>query len=83
MSAKRRNLRVERVIRQLRVTGVHDVIDPNDIYQGTAFLGDTVRRAHEDAKRWIADQQQSAALPDEPTTADEQEHPGEEPPDDG
>ena len=43
-----------RVIRQLRLTGVTDVIDRRDVYRGTAFLGATVRRAHDDARGWVA-----------------------------
>jgi SulP family sulfate permease len=46
-----------RVIRQLRVTGASDAIDPDDVYQGTAFLGETTRRAHDDALAWIAGRQ--------------------------
>jgi SulP family sulfate permease len=45
----------ERVIRQLRVTGITDIIGAENIYQGTVFVGETVRRAHADARAWIAE----------------------------
>jgi SulP family sulfate permease len=44
----------ERVIRQLRVTGITGIIGAENIYQGTVFVGETVRRAHADALSWIA-----------------------------
>lgn len=53
-----------RVIRQLRVTGVTDVIGADNVYRGTTFLGETVRRAHTDALAWVAARQ--APGPDEP-----------------
>jgi SulP family sulfate permease len=43
----------ERVIRQLRVTGITDIIGAGNVYQGTVFVGETVRRAHADARAWI------------------------------
>ena len=42
-----------RVIRQLRVTGTTDIIGVDNLYRGTAFLGATTRRAHDDALAWI------------------------------
>jgi sulfate permease, SulP family len=45
----------ERVIRQLRVTGITEIIGAENIYQGTVFVGETVRRAHADARAWIAE----------------------------
>jgi SulP family sulfate permease len=45
----------ERVIRQLRVTGIADILGAENIYQGTVFVGETVRRAHADAVAWIAE----------------------------
>jgi SulP family sulfate permease len=45
----------ERVIRQLRVTGATDVIGADNVYRSTAFVGETTRRAHADARRWIDD----------------------------
>jgi SulP family sulfate permease len=44
----------ERVIRQLRVTGVTETIGAENVYQGTVFVGEAVRRAHADACEWIA-----------------------------
>ena len=43
----------ERVIRQLRVTGAKDAIGADNLYRSTAFIGETVRRAHADAVAWI------------------------------
>jgi SulP family sulfate permease len=43
-----------RVIRQLRVTGTTDVIGADNIYRSTAFLGETVRQAHDDATAWVS-----------------------------
>ena len=43
----------ERVIRQLRVTGITDTIGAENIYQGTVFVGDTVKRAYADARAWV------------------------------
>jgi SulP family sulfate permease len=45
----------ERVIRQLRVTGITDIIGAENVYQGTVFVGETVRRAHADAVAWVAE----------------------------
>jgi SulP family sulfate permease len=42
----------ERVIRQLRVTGATDAIGADNLYQSTAFIGETVRRAYADAVAW-------------------------------
>lgn len=42
-----------RVIRQLRVTGTAEVIGSENIYQSTAFIGETTRKAHADALRWV------------------------------
>jgi SulP family sulfate permease len=46
----------ERVIRQLRVTGITGTIGAENVYQGTVFVGETVRRAYDDATEWIAEQ---------------------------
>jgi SulP family sulfate permease len=45
----------ERVIRQLRVTGITGTIGDENVYQGTVFVGETVRRAYDDATAWIAE----------------------------
>jgi SulP family sulfate permease len=47
----------ERVIRQLRVTGVTDVIGAENVYEGTVFVGEAVRRAYADARAWIAERE--------------------------
>jgi SulP family sulfate permease len=43
----------ERVIEQLTTTQVLDVIGEDNVYEGDEWVGRTVRRAHEDAVRWV------------------------------
>ena len=43
----------QRVIRQLRVTGAAAAIGSQNIYRSTAFVGTTVKAAHDDAVEWI------------------------------
>jgi SulP family sulfate permease len=43
----------ERVIRQLRVTGASDVIGLDNVYRSSVFLGETTRKAHDDALAWV------------------------------
>ena len=43
----------ERVIRQLRVTGATDVIGTQNVYRSNAFIGETTRRAYDDALAWV------------------------------
>lgn len=43
----------DRVIRQLRVTGVTDIIGDDGVYRGTAFVGRASRRARNDGLAWI------------------------------
>ena len=43
----------ERIDEQLAVTGIADVIGPENILRGTERLGATVRRAYEDATAWV------------------------------
>ena len=38
---------------QLRVTGVTDVVGPENIYAGNERIGSTLKRAHADATAWI------------------------------
>jgi SulP family sulfate permease len=45
----------DRVIRQLRVTGITDIIGAENIYRGTVFVGEASRRANADARTWIAE----------------------------
>jgi SulP family sulfate permease len=42
-----------RVLEQLRVAGVTDVIDADDLYQGTERLGAALTRAQDDAVAWV------------------------------
>lgn len=42
-----------RVLEQLRVSGVTDVIDADDLYQGTERVGAALTRAHDDAVAWV------------------------------
>ena len=43
----------ERIQEQLRVTGVTDLIAPQDIYAGDERVGATLKRAYADATAWI------------------------------
>ncbi|MFZ0188756.1 MAG: SulP family inorganic anion transporter [Streptosporangiaceae bacterium] len=43
----------ERIQEQLRVTGVTDLISPENIYTGDERVGATVKRAYADATAWI------------------------------
>ena len=43
----------ERIQEQLRVTGVTDLIGPQDIYAGDERVGATLKRAYADATAWI------------------------------
>ena len=54
----------ERVIDQLAATRVLDVVHRENIYPGDEWVGRTVRRAHDDALRWI----ERAAKSDTPIT---------------
>ena len=45
----------QRVIRQLRVTGITGLIGQENIYEGTVFVGEASRRAYADALDWIAE----------------------------
>jgi SulP family sulfate permease len=42
-----------RILRQLRVTGAEAAIGPENIYRGTEWLGETVRRAYREAWEWV------------------------------
>jgi SulP family sulfate permease len=44
----------EHVLRQLEVAGVTDIVGEDNVYASDEWVGDTVRRAHEDARQWIA-----------------------------
>ncbi|MEX1286444.1 MAG: SulP family inorganic anion transporter [Acidimicrobiia bacterium] len=44
----------ERVRRQLEVAGVLEAIGEEGLYESDAWLGRTVRRAHDDAVAWVA-----------------------------
>ena len=43
----------ERIHEQLRVTGVTDLIAPQDVYAGDERVGATLKRAYADATAWI------------------------------
>ncbi len=45
-----------RLLRQLRVTGVLDVLGEENVYRGNEWVGQALRRAHRDADAWIAGQ---------------------------
>jgi len=44
----------DRVLEQLRIAGVTDVLDADDHYLGDERIGATLRRAHDDAAVWVA-----------------------------
>ena len=43
----------ERIIEQLGVTGITDVIGEANIYPGDERVGATIKRAHADAVAWV------------------------------
>ena len=45
----------EHVIQQLRQTGAIAAIGADNVYPGTEFVGETVRRAYRDALDWVAE----------------------------
>ncbi len=44
----------QRIQEQLRVTGVTDLVAPENIYTGDERVGATLKRAYADAVTWIA-----------------------------
>jgi hypothetical protein len=48
------------VIRQLRVTGITDIVRDDGVYRGTIFIGKTTRRPRADGLTWIRDRQWEA-----------------------
>jgi SulP family sulfate permease len=53
-SALRLVVSSDEVVAQLRHGGVTDVVGEDGVYRGTAWLGETLRAAHEDAMGWVA-----------------------------
>jgi SulP family sulfate permease len=51
----------DRVIRQLRVTGITDIIGAENVYRGTVFVGEASRQANADALAWIAERRADQA----------------------
>ncbi|GEL21080.1 sodium-independent anion transporter [Pseudonocardia sulfidoxydans NBRC 16205] len=45
-----------RLLRQLRVTGVLDVLGEENVYRGNEWVGHALRRAHRDAHAWVTEQ---------------------------
>ncbi len=43
----------DRVIEQFRVAGADTDIGSDDVYLGTEWLGETVRRAYDDSQEWV------------------------------
>ena len=43
----------ERIEEQLAVTGIADLLGPENVYRGDHRVGATVRRAHADAQAWV------------------------------
>jgi sulfate permease, SulP family len=50
----------ERIQEQLRVTGVTDLVAPEDIYTGDERVGATLKRAYADGTAWIEQNQRAA-----------------------
>ena len=50
----------ERIQEQLRVTGVTDLIAPENIYTGDERIGATLKRAYADATAWIGQNQRAS-----------------------
>jgi SulP family sulfate permease len=51
----------DRVARQLELTGTAEQMGRERIYRSTAFVGESTRRAHDDAAIWIERQQEREA----------------------
>ena len=45
----------ERILEQIAVTGITEVIGPTNVYPGDERVGATLRRAYEDAEAWVAE----------------------------
>ena len=43
----------DRIIEQLAVTGITDIIGADGVYPGDERVGATLRRAHADAQAWV------------------------------
>ncbi len=56
----------DRVIRQLRVTGITDIIGDDNVYKGTTFVGEASRRAYADASHWIAERRSGGTGGEQP-----------------
>ncbi len=55
----------ERLAEQLRVTGLTDLIGPENLYRGSERVGAALDQAHRDAVAWVARNNQTDD-PDEP-----------------
>ena len=53
----------EHVIQQLQQTGAINAIGSDGVYRGTEFIGETVRRAHDDAVAWVAERAAESEAP--------------------
>lgn len=51
----------ERLLRQLDDTATAEAIGTGNIYRSTEFIGETVRRAHDDAVAWVATRRTDAS----------------------
>lgn len=52
----------EHVIRQLDKTGAIKALGSANVYRGTAFIGETVRRAHDEAIAWVAERNTESGM---------------------
>ena len=51
----------DRVVGQLQDVGLTTLLGPDAVYRGGEWLGETVRQAYDDGRRWIADRRAGAA----------------------
>jgi SulP family sulfate permease len=49
----------DRLADQLRVTGLTDLLGPENLYRGSERIGASLEHAHRDAVTWVAQQAQS------------------------
>ncbi len=59
------------VIRQLRVTGATDVMGTDNVYRSTRFLGESSRRAYDEARAWVDEHRQTTSAASPPEQNDE------------
>ena len=59
------------IIRQLRVTGAVEIMGADNVYRSTRYIGETTRRAHDEARVWVEEHRSTAdASPPLPPSRD-------------